>query len=153
MSFTVLLDRFTAAVKAGDGSARATPFIDDGVYHDTFYGAFCGAEAVRDMPENHFWCDAKAFRWDMIDPVEAGGVGYARFLFSYASKLPSVEGYSCLYLADEDSGLKIRYYGEMFDQGVPLTRTGFVPARVVRPLAKEAGRLRARVADMRHLKG
>ena len=51
MSFPDLLARFTGAVEAGDGAALAALFTDDGVYHDTFYGAFQGREAIRDMLE------------------------------------------------------------------------------------------------------
>jgi ketosteroid isomerase-like protein len=155
MSFTDLLARFTAAVEAGDGQALAALFTPDGTYHDTFYGAFTGRDALADMLDNHFWRDAGAFRWDMLDPIEAGGIGYARFLFSYASKLPGVEGkritfegMSCFHLED---GL-IRHYGETFDQGIALAQTGFPGDRIVRRLEREANALRERAAGTRHLK-
>ena len=154
MSFIDLLARFTAAVEAGDGQALAATFTKDGVYHDTFYGAFHGREAIADMLENHFWRDAEAFRWDMRDPAVTGNTGYTQWLFSYQSKLPGVEGkriafegMSCFKL----SGGLIRYYGEVFDQGIALAQTGFPPDRIAKRLTREAEALRERAADTRHM--
>ncbi|HKK31403.1 MAG TPA: nuclear transport factor 2 family protein [Alphaproteobacteria bacterium] len=156
MSFADLLTPFTAAVEAGDGKALAALFTEDGVYHDTFYGEFQGREAIADMLENHFWRDAKAFRWDMIEPVEAGRIGYAKFLFSYESRLPGAEGkrivfegMSCFHL----EGSLIRHYGEVFDQGIALAQTAFPAGRIARRLTREAEALRQRAAGTRHLQG
>ena len=78
--FMDLLDRFTQAVEACDGQALAGLFAPDGVYDDTFYGAFTGRDAIADMLENRFWGDADAFLWDMYEPVfdTARNLGYAR---------------------------------------------------------------------------
>ncbi len=156
MSFTDLLARFTAAVEAGDGQALAATFTEDGVYHDTFYGAFAGREAIADMLENRFWRDAEAFRWDMKEPVAVGDIGYAHWLFSYQSKLTGVEGkrvafegMSCLHL----SGGLIRHYGEVFDQGIALAQTGFAADRIAKRLTREADAVRLRAAGTRHLQG
>ncbi len=59
--FEHLLDRFTSAVEAGDGTALGEIFAAEGTYVDTFYGPFTGRTAIRDMLENHFWRDAEAF--------------------------------------------------------------------------------------------
>lgn len=155
MSFAELLTRFTAAVEAGDGTALAACFAEDGVYHDHFYGAFQGRDAIRDMLENYFWRDAQAFRWDMQEPLANDKVGYAHWLFSYESKLSGAvgkrvtfEGISCFHLKN---GL-IAHYGEVFDQGMALAQTGFPAERMARRLEKEANALRQRVAGTRHLK-
>ena len=154
MSFTDLLGRFTAAVEAGDGKALAALFTADGVYHDTFYGEFQGPDAIRDMLENRFWRDAEAFRWDMREPVAAGEIGYANWSFSYASKLPGVEGKRIIFEGMSrfrlQSGL-IQRYDEQFDMGVALSQTAFAPERIHKIVAKAADRLRARHADGRHL--
>jgi ketosteroid isomerase-like protein len=154
MSHEALLAKFTAAVEAGDGKALAALFTPDGVYHDTFYGAFHGRDAICDMLENHFWRDAKAFRWDMKEPLFQGDLGYARWLFSYESKLAGVEGkriafrgFSCFHLKD---GL-IAHYGELFDQGIALAQTNFPAERMARRLSKEAGVQREAAAGTRHL--
>lgn len=155
MSFTDLLDRFTAAVEAGDGKALAALFAADGVYHDTFYGEFAGRAAIQDMLENRFWRDAEAFRWDMREPVAAAGIGYANWSFSYASKLAGVEGRRVLFQGMSRfrlSGDRIQRYDEVFDMGVALSQTAFAPERIAKIVGKAADRLRAAHADTRHLR-
>ena len=154
MDFATLLMRFTAAVEAGDGSALGAVFTEDGVYHDTFYGEFQGRAAIKDMLENYFWRDAEAFRWDMHDPVATTDKGYARWVFSYTSKLPEAAGKRCVFegmsLFRLENGL-IRHYGEVFDQGIALVQTAFPPERIARIVGRSAERLRTRVAGSRHL--
>lgn len=154
MKFNDLLNRFTDAVEAGDGKALAALFTDDGIYHDTFYGAFRGRSGIADMLENHFWRDAKAFRWDMREPVAQGDLGYAHWLFSYESKLPGAEGkrvafegMSCFHLRGE----LIQHYGEVFDQGIAMAQTGFPAERMAKRLSREAEAMRKRAAGTRHL--
>lgn len=156
MAFQDLLHDFTAAVEAGDGSALARLFTEDGVYDDTFYGEFEGRPAIQDMLENHFWRDAKAFRWDMREPVAAGAIGYANWSFSYESRLPGAEGKRIVfegmsrYRLTEDGGL-IRRYDEIFDMGVALSQTAFSADRIHKIVDKAASKLRARHAQDRHL--
>lgn len=155
MSFNDLLGKFTAAVEAGDGKALADLFVEDGVYHDTFYGEFQGRPAIQDMLENHFWRDAEAFRWDMREPVETDGIGYANWSFSYASKLPGAEGKRILFQGMSRFRLKdgaIVRYDEVFDMGVALSQTAFDAERIRKIVGKAADRLRASHADTRHLK-
>jgi ketosteroid isomerase-like protein len=154
MEFAALLDEFTAAVEAGDGRRLAGLFTVDGVYHDTFYGAFQGRDAIADMLENRFWRDASAFRWDMIDPVRVGDVGYARWLFSYTAKVPEAagrrvvfEGMGCFHM----QGDHIRHYGEVFDASIALAQMSFAPERIAKIAARAAGALRERHAGGRHL--
>jgi ketosteroid isomerase-like protein len=154
MSFNDLLNRFTDAVEQGDGQALAALFTDDGIYQDTFYGAFHGRDGIADMLENHFWRDAKAFRWDMREPVFQGEIGYAHWLFSYESRLPSAmgkrvafEGMSCFHLR----GDLIQHYGEVFDQGIAMAQTGFPAERMAKRLSREAEAVRKRAAGTRRL--
>lgn len=90
--FAELLDRFTAAVEAGDGPALGNVFTEDGQYHDVFYGTFTGRAAIAEMLEGRFWRDAEAFKWEMLDPVDDGETGYARWRFSYTAKTPEAKG-------------------------------------------------------------
>ncbi len=154
MSFVDLLARFTAAVEAGDGGALAALFTEDGVYDDTFYGEFKGPAAIKDMLENHFWRDASAFRWDMREPVATPEIGYANWSFSYASKLPGVEGKRVVFEGMSRfrlSGDRIARYDEVFDMGIALAQTNFAADRIERIVQKAAGRLRDRHANTRHL--
>ena len=154
MDFQALLGRFTAAVEAGDGKRLGALFTEDGVYHDTFYGEFRGPEAIADMLENDFWRDARDFRWEMMEPVQAGDTGYARWLFSYTSRLPEAEGQRILFEGMSRFALEgglIRHYGEVFDMGIALSQTNFPPERIARILGRAAKGLRQRSAGTRHL--
>ena len=157
MAFDRILTDFTAAVEAGDGQALGAVFAEDGVYHDTFYGEFQGRDAIRDMLENYFWRDAEAFRWDMAEPIEAGGIGYANWSFSYASRLEGVEGKRVVFQGMSRfrltaDGALIQRYDEVFDMGIALAQTGFAPDRIHRIVGKAARGLRDRLAETRHLR-
>ncbi len=149
MALTTLLDAFAAAVEAGDGPGLAACFTADGIYHDTFYGEFEGREAIADMLENHFWRDAEGFRWRFEDICEAGGLGYASWLFGYRSRLAGaegrrvvVEGMSRFRLRD---GLITRY-DELLDIAVALGQLDFAPERTARIAARHARLYRGRAA-------
>ncbi len=92
MSFADLIAAMTTAAADGRGTDVAACFAPDGIYHDVFYGDFQGPEAIADLIENHFHRDAEAFRWDVHDPSATGDVGYARYTFSYRSKLAGCVG-------------------------------------------------------------
>lgn len=154
--FEKLLARFTRAVEAGDGAALAALFTPDGVYHDTFYGAFAGRAAIRDMLEGHFQRDAERFLWEMLDPVFAGGTGYARWVFSYTSAMPdsagrrvAFEGMSRFVVAD---GL-IAIYDEVFNAGVGLVQLGMGARRIEKILNRQADRTLEKDLVRRHLAG
>ncbi len=91
MTFAVMISHMIAACRgAGDGVAAC--FAPDGVYHDVFYGSFRGRPEISHMIEEHFHRDSKVLRWDIHAPVETGGTGYARYVFSYRSRLEGCEG-------------------------------------------------------------
>lgn len=133
-NFTNFLDHFTEAVEAGDGRALASLFKPDGTYHDTFYGAFQGHDAIADMLENRFWGDANAFLWDMHDPVfEAShNLGYARWVFSYTSIMADSAGKRVVFDGMSqfslDQGL-ISVYREIFSAGAGLVQLNMDPNR------------------------
>ena len=129
-NFTTILKDFAAAVEVGDGTALAALFTEDGVYDDIFYGEFQGRDAIRGMLEGVFWRDAEDFLWEFRDPVASDTVGYASWLFSYASKTKhnagkrcGFEGVGVYHLRD---GLIARYEDQcnavapMRDMGVPF---------------------------------
>ena len=141
--FEDLLDRFTSAVEAGDGTALGEVFAADGTYVDTFYGPFTGQAAIRDMLENRFWRDGEGFFWDMRDPLCDGRQGYARWRFGYTSRLPesdgrdvAFEGMSRFEIVD---GL-IRRYDEVFDAGMALVQLGMPAERIAKILARLSAR-------------
>jgi hypothetical protein len=141
-AFGALLARMTQAVCRGDGAAAAGCFTPDGTYHDGFYGEFRGRVSIGEMIERHFHRDARDLTWKLEDVVSDGRVGYARYDFSYVSKLAGAAGkrvgfvgMSRCRLAD---GL-IERYDEAFDRGPVLLQLGFAPERIAKSLARKPG--------------
>ena len=146
-AFASLLDDFAAAAVAGDGPRFAALFTEDGCYHDVFYGLFQGRAAIADMLENRFHRDAGNFRWDMHDPVRDGDIGYARYVFSYDSKLAGAEGRRGLFEGVSVlrfDGSLIRDYREVANVGPGLVALGFAPERIAKILGREARALAER---------
>ena len=152
--FARLLERFSAAVEAADGHAFAESFAEDGEYHDAFYGVFRGRAAIADMLENYFWRDAEAFKWEMLDPVDNGETGYARWRFSYTAKTPEangkrifMEGVGFFRLRD---GLLARYedYARI---GEVLVQLNLPAAKSLRVLEKMAAQQNAKPEAKPHL--
>jgi len=127
MDFARILKDFAAAAEVGDGRSFAALFTEDGVYEDAFYGTFQGRDAIAGMIKDCFHRDAEGFRWQMINPVCDGRFGYARWLFSYTSKMPHsagkrvvMDGVGCFQLRD---GL-IEHYEDVARTGETLVQLG-----------------------------
>ena len=153
--FAGLLDAFADAAVAGDGKRFAALFTEDGCYHDVFYGTFQGRAAIADMIENRFHRDAENFRWDMHDPVRGGDIGYARYVFSYDSKLAGSEGRRVLFEGVSIfrlAGDEIRDYREVANAGPGLVSLGFAQERVAKFLAREARELAERPEARGHVR-
>ncbi len=140
-SFADLLTSFTEAIVANDGVGLGALFTEDGVYADEFFGVHRGRAAIAAMLWR-FHDTGSDYRWDFFDPVSDGKIGYARFRFSYRSRLPEsagrpvmFEGMSSFRLAE--SAL-IAHYGEAFDRGVALVQLGFPTERIRRIVEKAA---------------
>lgn len=144
--FEQILRRFTDAVESGDGQKLGQLFTDDGVYNDCFYGAFHGRDAIAHMLEEHFWGDADGFRWRMFEPVSNAAMGYARYQFSYVSKLAGAAGKRVMFEGMSqftiDAGL-IRVYREEFNTGIAISQLNFPAERIARHLARKAASVRA----------
>ena len=141
MDFAQLTAKLADAACRGDGAALAALFTEDGVYHDVFYGAFTGRDAIKTMIEEYFHRDAENFRWDFHDPVSDGEIGYVRYVFSYDSKLPDFKGKRSIFegisIIRLDNGL-IADYREVANAAVGLVKLGFAPERVMKILTKQA---------------
>ena len=144
--FDRILRRFTSAVESGDGQKLAELFTEGGVYNDCFYGAFHGRDAIARMLEMHFWGHAEEFRWQMFEPIANSGMGYARYRFSYVSKLEGAEGERVVFEGMSqftlDAGL-IRVYREEFNTGIAISQLNFPAERIARHLARKAEHVRA----------
>jgi hypothetical protein len=138
--FADLLKNFAGAVQANDGTGLARLFTPDGVYEDGFFGAHRGRAAIAAMLQR-FYDTGSDYLWEFFDPVCNGAIGYARFRFSYASRMPEsagrpvlFEGISCFQFEAEF----ISRYSEVFDTGVALVQLGFAAERIRRILEKTA---------------
>jgi SnoaL-like protein len=141
--FADLLGAVTRAICAGDGKAAAACFTPQGVYHDGFYGEFAGREAIARMVEDLFHRDARDFEWRLREILSDGTTGFARYEFSYLSKIPGsagrragFAGISCCEL----EGALIRRYSEEFDRAPVLAKLGFADERILKSVRRWAGK-------------
>jgi limonene-1,2-epoxide hydrolase len=140
LDFPALLQRFAAAVVANDGAALAGLFTEDGIYEDGFFGAHKGRDAIIAMLAR-FHETGSDYRWDFFDTLSDGRIGYARWRFSYASKMPGAEGKPVLFEGMslfEFRGERIARYSEAFDRGVALVQQDFPAERLRKIFVKTA---------------
>lgn len=139
--FEAILRRMTAAICAGDAAGAAACFTPEGVYHDGFYGEFAGRDAIGRMVREFFHRDARDFEWKFFDAASDGRVGYARYQFSYVSKLAGCEGrkagFSGISFCELEDDL-IRRYGEQFDRAPVLVKLGFPDERILKSVRRWA---------------
>jgi len=152
-SFTALLTSFADAVQANDRRRLASLFTPDGIYEDGFFGAHAGRDAIGAMLQR-FHDTGTSYLWEFVDPASDGAIGYARFRFSYASRLPEsigrpvlFEGISCFRFRGE----LIAHYSEAFDRGVALAQLVFPAERIKRILDKTAAAQNQLPEARRHL--
>jgi ketosteroid isomerase-like protein len=153
LTFTSLLTAFAASVAANDGERLAALFTEDGTYEDGFFGIHTGRPAMAAVLRR-FHDTGRDYLWEFLDPLSDGSVGYARFRFSYASRLPEsaglpvmFEGISCFHFRD---GL-IAYYREAFDRGLALVQLDFPAERIKRVLERAAAAQNRAPGAHRHL--
>lgn len=145
--FTRLLERFTRAAEAGDGTAFAACFTPDATYHDYIYGPHTGRADIARMLVELFLRDAGSdYRWEMTDAACSGDLGYASSLSSFTSTLPEfagrrvlIDGISRFRLRD---GL-IAEYHESVNGCVAMAQLGVAPERMAKVAGRWAGRLLA----------
>ncbi|HEV2956820.1 MAG TPA: nuclear transport factor 2 family protein [Xanthobacteraceae bacterium] len=140
LDFPVLLERFAGAVVANDGAGLAALFTEDGVYEDGFFGAHQGHDAIARMLAR-FHATGRDYRWDFFDPLADSRIGYARWRFSYASKMPGAEGKPVVFEGlslFQFRGERIARYSEGFDRGVALVQQDFPAERLRKILLKTA---------------
>jgi SnoaL-like protein len=151
--FAELLTIFADAVQANHGRRLAMLFTEDGVYEDGFFGVHSGRAAIAAMLQR-FHDTGSSYLWEFVDPVSDRVIGYARFRFSYTSRLPEstgqpvlFEGISCFRFR----GGLIAHYSEAFDRGVALAQLDFPAERIKRILQKAAAAQTQLPEARRHL--
>ncbi len=151
--FPALLDRFAAAIVANDGPGLAAVFTEDGTYDDGFFGAHTGRPAIAQMLQR-FHDTGRDYRWTWSEPLSDGQTAYARWRFSYASRLPGAEGKPVLFEGIsrfQFRGDEIAHYAEAFDRGVALVQTAMPADRIARVLEKAAAAQNATAEAREHL--
>jgi len=154
MDVTAMLRKFCDAVERKDGAGLAALFAEDGVYHDIFYGAFQGRARVAELIHDWFYKTADTFRWDMHDPVFDGRTLYARYTFSYRSKLPEAKGARAMFegvsIMRIENGL-IAEYREVANTATAFVDMNFAPERIAKLMARQGRELKSRPEMARHL--
>ena len=154
MTATTMLRTFCDAVEQRNGKAFADLFTEDGVYHDVFYGAFEGREKIAAMVDDWFYRTATDFRWDMHDPVTNGTTLYARYTFSYRSKLPEAKGARAMFEGVSIMTLRdglIETYHEVANTAPAFVDLNFAAERIAKIMAKQGAELKSRPEMQRHL--
>jgi ketosteroid isomerase-like protein len=149
-----MLRSFCTHVERRDGQAFAQLFTPDAVYHDVFYGPFEGRARIAELINEWFYKTADDFRWDMHDPVSDGSHLYARYTFSYRSKLPEANGARAMFEGVAIMALRgglIASYREVANTATAFTIMNFAPERIAKLAAREAAELKARPEMARHL--
>src|SRR5258708_26505274 len=155
MNPAAMLRAFCDAVEGRAGTAFAESFTEDGVYRDVFYGAFAGRAKIAGMIDDWFYRTADDFRWDMHDPVSDGKTLYARYTFSYRSKLPEAKGARVMFEGVAIMTLRdglIAEYHEVANTAPGFVNMNFAPERIAKIMAKQGAALKARPEMQRHLK-
>jgi len=145
--FAGLLNELTLSAESGDGARFASHFTGDAVYYDYIYGAHKGRADIAHMMQDLFHRDAADYRWEMVDPVFDGVMGYAWSLSSFSSKIPQfkgqrvvIDGMSRFIVRD---GL-IAEYRESVNGGVAMAQLGVEPERMAKVFKRWTGWLEAR---------
>src|SRR3984893_15392295 len=154
MNISAMLRAFCDAVEQRNGAEFAELFTEDGVYHDVFYGAFAGRAKIAEMIDDWFYRTADDFRWDMHDPVSDGRMLYARYTFSYRSKLPEANGARAMFEGVAIMTLRdglIAEYHEVANPATGFVDMIFAPERIAKIVGKQGAALKARPGMKRHL--
>lgn len=147
MDFATLIERMGTAVCEQRLDDAAACFTTDGTYDDVLYGQFVGRDQIAQMFADHFHRDGEDFRWTFHDPVADGETGYARYLFSWSSKLPGSEGVRAGFEGVAICGLRdglLASYREVATVTTARHLLGFAPERMAKLAAREADQLLAR---------
>jgi hypothetical protein len=144
--FARLLDAFTHSAESGDGDRFAAHFTPEAIYYDYIYGPHTGRADIAHMMQSLFHRDATDYRWEMLDPVFDGTMGYAWSLSSFTSTIPQfagrkvvIDGMSRFIVRD---GL-IAEYRESVNGGVAM-QLGVAPDKMAKVFDRWGGWLKER---------
>ena len=131
--FEKVTHELTQSVCNNDGESLANLFSDDGVYHDYIYGSFKGKKNIKLMLNNYFHRDAKNFFWKMSDHIFREDIGYAKFMFTFTSKIPEYLGKKVVVSGISFFRFKfnsIVEYSESVNGGIAMVQLGVKPEKM-----------------------
>jgi len=151
-TFPQLIRTLTTAIVGNNAQVARACFTASGAYDDVFYGRFVGAD-IATLVNDHFHRDGENFRWDIHDPVDDGKTGYARYVFSYDSRLDAFKGQRVVFegvAICQLEGKLISHYREVADAAPGLLQLGFNEERLAKFVRREATALLARHEVIAH---
>ena len=125
--FEEITKKLTQSVCNNDGDGIANLFADQGIYHDYIYGSFKGRKNIKLMLNNYFHRDAKNFYWEMSDHVFRENIGYAKYMFTFTSKIPEYLGKKVVVSGISFFRFKcnsIVEYSEVVNGGIAMIQLG-----------------------------
>ena len=137
--FEEVTKKLTNYVCTKDGENLADLFIDDGVYHDYIYGTFKGKNNIKLMLNYYFHRDAKNFYWEMYDHVFSDNIGYAKYRFSFTSKVPEYFGKRVVVPGISYFRFKLKSiveYSESVNGGIAMVQLGVKPEKMEKVFLK-----------------
>ena len=137
--FENVTHELTQSVCNNDGENLANLFADDGVYHDYIYGSFKGKKNIKLMLNNYFHRDAKNFFWKMSDHIFREDIGYAKYMFTFTSKIPEYLGKKVVVSGISFFRFKfncIVEYSESVNGGIAMAQLGVKPEKMQKVFLK-----------------
>ena len=129
----------TQSVCKNDGESLANLFADNGVYHDYIYGSFKGKKNIKLMLNNYFHRDAKNFFWKMSDHIFRAEIGYAKYMFTFTSKIPEYLGKKVVVSGISFFRFKLNSiveYSESVNGGIAMVQLGVKPEKMQKVFLK-----------------
>ena len=137
--FENVTHELTQSVCNNDGENLANLFADDGVYHDYIYGSFKGKKNIKLMLNNYFHRDAKNFFWKMSDHIFRKDIGYAKYMFTFTSKIPEYLGKKVVVSGISFFRFKLNSiveYSESVNGGIAMVQLGVKPEKMQKVFLK-----------------
>ena len=137
--FEKVTQKLTQSVCNNDAESLANLFAAQGTYHDYIYGSFRGKENIKLMLNNYFHRDAKNLYWEMSDHVFRDDIGYAKYVFTFTSKVPDYLGKKVVISGISFFRLKfnsIVEYSESVNGGIAMVQLGVKPAKMEKVFLK-----------------
>lgn len=133
IAFETITGKFAASIEANDPVGLASLFAPEGIYDDGFFGPHVGLTEIATLMRR-FHESGSDFRWEFFDHLSNEDLGYARYRWSYRSRVPGTEGRPAViegvgFFRFQD-GL-ISRFSETLDRGMVLAHHDF-PAEQIK---------------------